>query len=198
MAQDEEEDHGEIGDCPTRVNPLLLLNAISEEKKVQSKGLMYVAVKINGREILAMLDTGATNNFLAERVANVLGLDLTASSSRLKAVNSGALPVKGVATNTLQIGDWQGVCNLMVVPLDDFDLILGMEFFSVARAMVMPYHQGVLVGEPGSMCFVQAVCSRPNSGKLCELSAKQLKMGVKRGDSTYVAAMVEIKPDVVV
>ena len=29
----------------------------------------------------------------------------------------------------MQIGDWKGTYSLLCVPLDDFDLILGIDFF---------------------------------------------------------------------
>ena len=30
---------------------------------------------------------------------------------------------------SLQIGGWKGNCSLLCVPLDDFDLIVGINFF---------------------------------------------------------------------
>ncbi|KAL0462743.1 UNVERIFIED_CONTAM: Transposon Ty3-I Gag-Pol polyprotein [Sesamum latifolium] len=38
----------------------------------------------------------------------------------------------------LKVGSWTGKCNLMVVPLDDFDVILGMDFMLLASAMEVP------------------------------------------------------------
>ncbi|KAI9186886.1 hypothetical protein LWI28_021940 [Acer negundo] len=85
-----------------------------------------------------MSDTRATNNFVAQREADRLGLNLLESTNRIKVVNSRALLVRGVADTTLKVGSWQGKCSLMVVPLDDFDLILGVEFFVKAKAMIKP------------------------------------------------------------
>ncbi|KAL5795202.1 hypothetical protein ACOSQ2_000022 [Xanthoceras sorbifolium] len=48
------------GARPSRVNPLQLLNTISTEPQSSCcKGLMYVIAQINGRDVRAMLDTGA-------------------------------------------------------------------------------------------------------------------------------------------
>ena len=44
------------------MNPLQLLNAITTEKEVPFKGLMYVDVVVNGKETRAMVDSGATHN----------------------------------------------------------------------------------------------------------------------------------------
>ncbi|KAK3188823.1 hypothetical protein Dsin_028384 [Dipteronia sinensis] len=89
---------------PSRVNPLQLLNTISVERQQSYKGSMYVNVEVNGRVIQAMMDAGATNNFVAQREADRLGLNLLESTSKIKAVNSGAMPVRGVARNITEIG----------------------------------------------------------------------------------------------
>ncbi|KAK0598331.1 hypothetical protein LWI29_033736 [Acer saccharum] len=185
----------------SRVNPLQMLNTISVEKQPNVVGLMYVTVQINGRKIRAMLDVGATNNFLSQREVDRLGLSMTNSTSRVKSVNSMAKPIAGVAEATLKIGSWQGTVNMMVVPLDDFDFILGIEFFRKAKATLMPSHWGIVIMDGDSPCYVQAEMEgiqTINKGKGAEISAKQLEKGLKKGHTTYVAAMVQIKPDVMV
>lgn len=66
---------------------------------------MYTVVKVNGREVLAMLDTGATNNFVVANEAKRLGLQAVHNSCKLKAVNSKAKPIQGTAMVNLKIGD---------------------------------------------------------------------------------------------
>jgi hypothetical protein len=39
----------------------------------------------------------------------------------------------------LKVGEWTGKVNFLVVPLDDFDIILGNEFFVLAKAIPMPF-----------------------------------------------------------
>ncbi|KAK4397636.1 RNA-directed DNA polymerase [Sesamum angolense] len=85
-------------------------------------------------------------------------------------------PIQGVVCVDLKVGSWIGKCNLMVVPLDDFDVILGMDFMLLAHAM--------------------------NSVRLAEkndtlMSALQVKTGLKHGKQTYLAALIEMKSDVV-
>ncbi|KAK4382003.1 hypothetical protein Sango_2915400 [Sesamum angolense] len=50
----------------TRVNPLQLVSAL-QERPAKHKGLMYLRVQINGKAVMAMLDSGATHNFVANR-----------------------------------------------------------------------------------------------------------------------------------
>ncbi|KAL0345421.1 UNVERIFIED_CONTAM: hypothetical protein Sradi_4373400 [Sesamum radiatum] len=51
------------------------------------------SLRVNGKEVMAMLDTGATHNFVADREIQKLGLTLAQDSSRIKAVNSKAKPI---------------------------------------------------------------------------------------------------------
>lgn len=54
--------------------------------------------------------------------------------SKIKDVNSAAQPVLGMAYGVhMSIGSWSGQLNLMVVPLDDFDVIFGNDFFVAAK-----------------------------------------------------------------
>ncbi|KAL0368286.1 UNVERIFIED_CONTAM: Transposon Tf2-12 polyprotein [Sesamum calycinum] len=105
-----------------------------------------------------------------------LGLTLAQHSSRIKAVNSEAKPIQGSACVELKVGAWTGQCKLLAVPLDDFDVILGMDFMLLANAM-------------------DSVRSTEKKDSL--MSAMQVKAGLRRGDQTYLAALIEIKPDVV-
>ena len=78
---------------------------MSAEKVSPQKGLMYVKVHVNGIEVLAMLDTGATNNFVADGVARKLGLQVVRNSSKLKTVNSEAKQIQGTSVVRLKVGD---------------------------------------------------------------------------------------------
>lgn len=59
---------------------------------------------INGVEALALVDTGATHNFVAEREIERLKLKITSSKSKIKAVNSEARPSRGQAKVDLLVG----------------------------------------------------------------------------------------------
>ncbi|KAL0352155.1 UNVERIFIED_CONTAM: Transposon Ty3-I Gag-Pol polyprotein [Sesamum calycinum] len=183
-----------------RVNPLQLVSALQERPPTQ-KGLMHVRVQINGKAVMAMLDSGAIHNFVADREIQKLGLTLAQHSSRIKAVNLEAKPIQGAAGVELKVGAWTGQCKLLAVPLDDFDVILGMDFMLLANAMVMPYLNGLFIANPSSTCFVQGTylqdSVRSTEKKDSLMSAMQVKAGLRRGDQTYLAALIEIKPDVV-
>ena len=58
---------------------------------------MYVEAKVNEMTTKAMIDTGATHNFVSEAEARRLKLQTSKEAEWLKAVNSTAKPLQGVA-----------------------------------------------------------------------------------------------------
>ena len=81
-----------------RVNPLQLLNMINGEIPVH-KSLMHVHAMVNGVPVKALVDSGATHNFVPTREATRLGLKLEKDTSRIKAVNRKTQKIQGVAKN---------------------------------------------------------------------------------------------------
>lgn len=185
--QEEGKTNDSVDTDVVRVNPMQLLNTITMEKPTPTKGLMYVMVRVNGVEVRAMLDTGATNNFLSEKVVKSLGLKVTQSTCKLKAVNSRASKVEGTTMVTLGIGSWEGECNLTIVSLDDFELILGIEFFVRAKVTLMPHLFGILVADEKYPCFVRA----ENEGKQREI----MRSVSTHASVTHVGALQVIEPD---
>ncbi|KAK3020009.1 hypothetical protein RJ639_003225 [Escallonia herrerae] len=64
---------------------------------VPGKGLMYVDIKVNRTAIRAMVDTGTTHNYISSIKVERLGLTLEKGCGRVKAINSAAQPVAGIA-----------------------------------------------------------------------------------------------------
>uniref|UniRef100_A0A9I9EHA8 Uncharacterized protein n=1 Tax=Cucumis melo TaxID=3656 RepID=A0A9I9EHA8_CUCME len=101
------------------------------ERHVPTKGgLLYVDTWINQKQTKStMVDSGATYNFITEAEARRLRLRWEKDSRRMKAVNSVALPIVGlVKRTTIKFGGWKGPVDFVVVKMDDFDVVLGMEF----------------------------------------------------------------------
>ncbi|KAG8388408.1 hypothetical protein BUALT_Bualt02G0122800 [Buddleja alternifolia] len=118
---------------------------------------MYLAgdAKLWWRSRLSDVDTGATHNFIADRVVQKLGLDLDEYDGQVKAINTELGPVKGVARTILKVGDWDVFCCFMAVPMDDYDLILGNKFLVALKAMVAPQMGGLYLRDEDSSCFVK-------------------------------------------
>ena len=120
---------------------------INGETPVQ-KSLTHVHAVVNGVQVKALVNNGATHNFVATRKATRLGLKLEKDTSRIKTVNSKAQKIQGVAKNVpMQIGDWKGTCNLLCVPLDDLDLIFDVDFLLRAKVALIPHLGRLMVLE---------------------------------------------------
>lgn len=76
-----EEDEAPVEESTSRVNPLQLLNSIRQESRSDT-GLMLVFVKVNGQVVRAMVDTGATHNFLSDWIVARLGLRVDKENSK--------------------------------------------------------------------------------------------------------------------
>ena len=91
----------------SHMNPLQLPNALSEWDT--SKGLSYVQMEMNGNGAEAMLDIGATHNFVDECMVQQLGLKVIKCPSKIKAVNLEAKPFFGIAfVVKFKVGKWTG------------------------------------------------------------------------------------------
>ena len=95
---------------------------------------MYVDLLTSGQKIMALINNRATHNFISMRETARLGLKLAKDDSKLKAMNNQAQQTHGLAKNMgIQMGDCKGTINFLSVPLNDFDFILGNNFFQGSR-----------------------------------------------------------------
>lgn len=113
-----------------------------------------------------MVDTGGTHNFVSKTEARKLGLKIEKDIGRMKAVNSSPLPTVGVSRIAqVKLGSWEGKTYLVVVEMDDFDIILGMDFLLEHKAVPIPNARNLLImGE--RPCVVSAKIIPPSEPRL--------------------------------
>ncbi|WKA10666.1 hypothetical protein VitviT2T_028228 [Vitis vinifera] len=144
-----------------KVGSLQLLNALKAKpmpKTTQSKGLMYVEALVNGKATKALVDTGATHNFVSEDEAKRLELQASKEGGWLKAVNSAAKASHGVARGvTMHIGSWEGRVDLTVAPMDDFKMVLGMDLLQKVKVVPLPFLRSMAILEEEKPCMVLTV-----------------------------------------
>ena len=88
--------------------------------------LSYVSIGLNGHQISALIDSGATHNFVNDDVAKRLGLQVERKENMFKAVNSSVERVIGVAQKvSLSIGEWERISDFTIVPLNEFEVVIG-------------------------------------------------------------------------
>ncbi|KAG6479323.1 hypothetical protein ZIOFF_062786 [Zingiber officinale] len=206
---DQEDDYEQ--EVATLVNPLKLLNTIvayeplelltnmSEDMVRAHSQLLHVSVMLNRKSAYAMVDTGATHTFVSAKLVQEYGLSISKCPKYIKSVNAKAQAVVGMAYNVpLTVGTQVGKANMMVIPLEDFQIILGMDFLQKTKTVPMPHLDGVMVMQESNPCFVSAVHpygKGQNKGKTNIISAISLEKGLRRGETTYLAALIDAKPD---
>ncbi|KAL4339236.1 hypothetical protein GQ457_08G033370 [Hibiscus cannabinus] len=155
LARHQESNNDDSCQEGAHIGSLQQLNGIQSTPKTEATGLLYADVTINGKATRAMLDTGASHNFVSIDEADRLGLKATGAKGAVKAINSAARPIHGVAQEVKTIvGTWSGRMNYTIVPMDDFKVILGLEFFNQAKAIPMPFANAMSITEGKQACVV--------------------------------------------
>ncbi|XP_060196262.1 uncharacterized protein LOC132625679 [Lycium barbarum] len=155
----------------------------------KEKTLMFADLRVNGKPIKAMIDTGATHKYLATTEVERLGLVVGKGKGRVKAINSPPQLVGGIAKGVrVKMGPYEGKFDLRVVIIDDFDLIVGLEFMRQTNIIPIPYADVLLMmGANGAKpCIVPCTTIKMASGNI---SALQLKKGVQRQEPTFLATL---------
>ncbi|XP_070020446.1 uncharacterized protein [Nicotiana sylvestris] len=155
----------------------------------QKRTLMFVEMKVNGKLIRAMIDTCATHNYLASAQVERLGLVVGKGRGSVKAINSPPQSVGEIAKEVpVKLGPYKGKFNLRVVIIDDFELIVRLEFLRQTNTMLVPYASMLLMmGANGTKPFI--ISCMPMKIAVENISVLQLKKGVKRYEPTFLATL---------
>ncbi|RVX14915.1 hypothetical protein CK203_008007 [Vitis vinifera] len=86
-------------------------------------------------------------------------------------------------------GTWEGKIDFMVAPVDDFKIILGMDFLRKVKVMPLPFLRSMVSPEEEMPCVVSIVTE--GSSEIPLLSAMQVKKGLKNKQVTYMATRKE-------
>uniref|UniRef100_A0A803LNR6 Nucleotide-diphospho-sugar transferase domain-containing protein n=1 Tax=Chenopodium quinoa TaxID=63459 RepID=A0A803LNR6_CHEQI len=87
----------------------------------------------------------------------------------------------------MQLGDWSGQMDFTVAPMDEFSLVLGMDFLHFSKAVPMPHLRSILV--PGQQPCLLRTCDPGKGPKGPLLSVMQLEKGLKRNEPTFLATL---------
>ena len=146
----------ETGNLETRLNLIRRVNTLHKSNSIFE--LMYVDVQVNGIGVKALVDTGATHTCVASSVAATLGLTIEAYDSLVTFLNGTNHWVEGIIRFCpLKMGEWVGCCDLIVMHLQDFEMIIGMDFLKQAEVSIMLYLRKLTFMEKETPCTVMAV-----------------------------------------
>ncbi|GKF09444.1 subtilisin-like serine endopeptidase family protein [Tanacetum coccineum] len=119
---------GELGS----IRRLGTLREILIKAKTKDQGLLYTGLMVNDKKTLGLIDTSATHNFLDITETERLGLKCIPEEGKIKSVNSQPKQILGTAKVKVCIDKWTNELTFIVVPIDDYRLVLGLDFFENA------------------------------------------------------------------
>ncbi|KAK3010294.1 hypothetical protein RJ639_010799 [Escallonia herrerae] len=102
--------------------------ATKGKKSKKRRGLLYATVDVIGKTQEALVDTGATHNFMSPRVFEWLRLKPTKDGSWFTTMNAKERLTKGVVKNVdLRIGGWTGKVDFNIIDMDELGVMLRMD-----------------------------------------------------------------------
>ena len=89
----------------------------------------------------------------------------------------------------MKIGPWEGKVDFTVAPMDDFKIVIRMDFLRQVKVVPIPFLRSMAILEEKAPCMVPTI----TEGKVrtAMLSAMQLEKGLKKNEVTYLAALKE-------
>uniref|UniRef100_A0A803N4L8 Retrotransposon gag domain-containing protein n=1 Tax=Chenopodium quinoa TaxID=63459 RepID=A0A803N4L8_CHEQI len=146
----------------------------------------------NTEVVKELVDCGASHNFITEKEAMKLGIKYTKEPNRIKIVYTLPVPILGVVHKVpICLGQWSGTINLTVVHMDDFSLVLGLEFIDTVRPFSFEGGGSIMIKRD------QGAWSVPVTREHVEaktISAIQVSRGIKKGQDTFLATLVKEEP----
>ncbi|KAL0368640.1 UNVERIFIED_CONTAM: hypothetical protein Scaly_1082900 [Sesamum calycinum] len=122
-------------------------------EEAHPKGLVMVPGRINGKEMKALVDTGPRITLFPGRPKAGAGRPNVGQSGEGCELKSGAS--KRYCDAELCVGSWSGQCKFVAVGLDDFDVILGIDFFVNANVIILPRMCGIFISGGDKPSFVK-------------------------------------------
>ncbi|CAL2268868.1 unnamed protein product [Prunus armeniaca] len=126
---------------------------------VQAKGVMFVDAMVNDKTTFFLVDTGVSHNFMSVQKVKRLRCRVSNEAGSMKTMNSFAKPIDRVARGVeLHISAWKGVVDFSMIPMDDYDVVLGMKFMDKVQAFPIPCYNTMCIAHGGAMsCMVPVV-----------------------------------------
>jgi hypothetical protein len=117
-----------------------------EIQKQDEMKTFYVQAELNGKSVLAMLESGKTHSFWREDMVWRTGLHPKPMQTTFKIVKESMEKLIGVAKDILlKLGNWCGKTSFNVVPMDYFEVVLGQEFTRKEKEALIPQMHSLVV-----------------------------------------------------
>lgn len=134
----EEDDNASVG--MMQVLGAAATTEVVSRRDPERNRLEYVQMQIGGADILTMVDSGASHNFMSEDTTRRLGLKFVPTKAHMKTVNSPPMAILGMAEKVdTTLGEWTGKVDFTIIRIDGYEAVLGIDFMKQFEAMVVPH-----------------------------------------------------------
>jgi hypothetical protein len=149
-------------DCPKSKtgsvsSKVLAFNATLAQPKCNR--FIFLKGKIAKRDILCLLDTGASHNFITLESAQSMKLHLEELKAPIEVHFADGVPhpiTLQAKAMPLQLGNWRGKVDLLVSTLGGMDCILGMEFITQNNVLIEGHNRLVRIPSKSGIVRVKA------------------------------------------
>ncbi|XP_016684229.2 uncharacterized protein [Gossypium hirsutum] len=153
-----------------------------------SNGLMFVDIIVADKRLNALVDIGVSDLFISKEMAKELDLKVEEDSGRIKTVNSEIIPITGVAKGVeLKLGEWTSKITIKVIPLDDYDFVVGLSLLDRLNMDIHPSENYMTISDLNHRYMVRMKRKGNMEGKT--LSVIQFAKGVRRNEVSYLATL---------
>uniref|UniRef100_A0A251VTE7 Putative aspartic peptidase domain-containing protein n=1 Tax=Helianthus annuus TaxID=4232 RepID=A0A251VTE7_HELAN len=153
------------------------------EKKSEA-GLQLLNMVVNGRPVKALVDTGASHNFVSIDEAIRLGVRVTKQNATMKTTNGPIQPTLGMAYGVkTTIGKWKGKIDLSVVPMKEHDFVLGQDFFEKEPAFLIPFANKFCIIDGNQVHKMKTETDTGRQGM--SITSIQMEVGSKTRSTTH-------------
>nr|GEU71346.1 hypothetical protein VITISV_029702 [Tanacetum cinerariifolium] len=135
----------------------------SDSSKPKYRKVNHEKAPIDGIKVHALVDFGATHNFVAFDEGKRLRINATKRSGTIKA----------------------GMIDSSMVSMDDFTVVLELEFINKVRAFPMSFANSLCIQDGGKTCMVSMEQDAKSEEKT--LSSMQFKKGFNKNKPFYLA-----------
>jgi hypothetical protein len=149
-------------DCPkskarSGSSKVLALNANLAQPECNR--LIFLKGKIAKRDVLCLLDTGASHNFMIRECVEMTELHLEELNAPIEVHFADGVPhpiMFQAKEVPLQLGNWRGNVDLLVSTLGGMDCILGMEFITQNNVLIEGHNRLVRIPSKSGIVRVKA------------------------------------------
>jgi hypothetical protein len=149
-------------DCPKSKagnggSKVIALNANLAQAKCDR--LIFLKGKIAKQDVLCLVDTGASHNFITQEVVERMELHLEELKTPIEVHFADGIPhptTLQAQELPIQLGNWRGKVNLLVFALGGMDCVLGMEFIAHNNVLIEGHNRLVRIPSKSGIMRVKA------------------------------------------